>query len=62
MSDWQSTKKSFPLRLSASIERAVRDAAEQEGISINRFIEIALAEKMATLNVESSLKQRRTSP
>jgi uncharacterized protein (DUF1778 family) len=35
------------LRLPASIHEQLRTAAEQEGISINQFVTLAIAEKMA---------------
>lgn len=41
---------SYPLRLPQSLKEAVAQAAEREGISINQFITLALAEKLAVLD------------
>lgn len=46
------------LRLPASIHQQLRAFAEQEGISINQFITLAISEKMATINSETYLQQR----
>jgi len=54
--DTQSSKKSYPLRLSKSLQEAVRAAAQKDGISINRFIELALAEK--TVRLETHVSER----
>lgn len=45
--DGSQVRKSFPLRLSRTVSIAVRDAAKAEGISLNHYIEIALAEKLS---------------
>jgi len=36
----------------------MRDLAQQEGISINQFIMLAVAEKMAALNTKDYLQKR----
>lgn len=46
------------LRLPASIHEQLRTVAEQEGISINQFVTLAIAEKMATINTKTYLQQR----
>lgn len=43
---------SFPLRLSPSQMAAVKELAEQDGISVNHFIQLALAEKLMRLDVD----------
>lgn len=46
------------LRLPASLHEQVRSLSEQEGISINQFILLAIAEKMATIDTQNYLQQR----
>ena len=46
------------LRLPESLHKRVRDLAQQEGISINQFISIAVAEKMAALLTVEHLEER----
>ena len=46
------------LRLPTSLHEQLRTMAAQEGISINQFITLAIAEKVATLDTESYLEER----
>ena len=46
------------LRLPTSIHEQLRAAAAQEGISINQFITLAVAEKMATIDTKNYLQAR----
>jgi len=46
------------LRLPTSVHQQLRAFAEQEGISINQFIALAISEKMATINTQTYLQQR----
>jgi len=46
------------LRLPNSMHTHMRDLAQQEGISINQFIMLAVAEKMAALNTKDYLQKR----
>lgn len=46
------------LRLPTSLHEQLRLLAEQEGISINQFITLAIAEKMATIDTKHYLQQR----
>lgn len=46
------------LRLPTSLHDQLRSLAEQEGISINQFITLAIAEKMATIDTKQYLQQR----
>lgn len=48
------------LRLPTSLHEQLRSVAEQEGISINQFITLAIAEKMATIDTKNYLQQRAT--
>jgi predicted transcriptional regulator len=46
------------LRLPDSLHKRVRELAQQEGISINQFVSIAIAEKMAALMTVADLEER----
>ena len=46
------------LRLPTSLHEQLRTVAEQEGISINQFITLAIAEKMIAIDTENYLQQR----
>jgi hypothetical protein len=46
------------LRLPASMHEQVREIARKEGVSINQFITLAIAEKMATIDAMEYLQQR----
>lgn len=45
--------KSFPLRLSRTLHEEARTSAAEEGISLNHFIEIAVAEKVTRMEIET---------
>lgn len=49
----------YPLRLPRSLKEAVTLAAERDGTSINQFIAIAVAEKLAVLDTERFFAERR---
>lgn len=46
------------LRLPNSLHEAVRELVKQEGSSINHFVTLALAEKVAALTTETYLRER----
>jgi predicted transcriptional regulator len=46
------------LRLPDSLHEAIRELAKQDGSSINHFVTLALAEKVAALTTETYLAQR----
>jgi hypothetical protein len=46
------------LRLSESIHRQIRELAQREGISINQFISVAVAEKLSALLTDEYLGKR----
>ena len=46
------------LRLPASMHEQLRELAQQEGVSINQFITLAVAEKMATIDTKNYLQKR----
>ena len=46
------------LRLPESLHRGVRDMVQRDGISINQFITLAVAEKLSALLTEEYLQER----
>ena len=46
------------VRLPDSIHREVRELAREDGVSINQFISLALAEKVSSLRTVEYLKRR----
>lgn len=46
------------LRIPDSLHKVVRDLVKQEGISINQFITLALAETFSALATQSYLEER----
>ena len=46
------------LRLPHSMHDHMRELAQQEGVSINQFIMLAVAEKMAAINTKDYLQKR----
>lgn len=48
----------YPLRLPRSLKNAVSDAAARDGTSMNQFIAIAVAEKLAVLETERFFTER----
>lgn len=51
MSDGEKTRIAFPLRLAASLKERARLLAAQDGVSLNHFINLAVAEKVSRLEV-----------
>lgn len=49
---------SFPLRLPHSMRRQANDLAHREGLSLNQFISLAVAEKIARLEQTTWLERR----
>lgn len=48
----------YPLRLPRSIRAGVERLSKKEGVSINQFVSIAVAEKLAMLEAESYFTER----
>jgi hypothetical protein len=51
-------QNSFPLRLSPSLQAEARKTAEQEGVSLNQLINLAVAEKISVLRTEEFFRTR----
>jgi len=49
----------YPLRLPRSVRNGVEQFSKQDGISINQFVSIAVAEKLAMLQAEVYFSERR---
>jgi len=50
----------YPLRLPAGIRAEVEKLAKQEGISVNQFIALAVAQKISALNTATYFAERRS--
>ncbi len=50
--------RSYPLRLCASMREQVTHLARLEGISVNHFISLALAEKISRLQYDNTQKEQ----
>jgi HicB family len=49
----------FPLRLMPSVRRTAEVYSEKEGVSLNQFINVAVAEKLAHLEHEEWVRNRK---
>jgi hypothetical protein len=52
--------QSFPLRLCPSIRQTANDLAHSDGISLNQFISLAIAEKIVRLEHAHLLREAKT--
>ena len=50
---------SYPLRMPMSLKNAVAEVSREEGTSINQFVIVAIAEKLAALRTERFFAERR---
>jgi hypothetical protein len=51
-------RQCFPLRLSLTMRRQANDLAEREGISLNHFISLAVAEKINRMEHNACFKEQ----
>jgi hypothetical protein len=51
-------KSNFALRLQPSLLRELHEVAEEEGVTVNQLINMAVAEKLAALRPERCLSER----
>ena len=49
----------FPLRLPVSLKSAVEKLAAEDGVSMNQFVAIAVAEKVSALNTAEFFAERK---
>jgi hypothetical protein len=52
-------KTAYPLRLPGSIKTAAARLAKEDGVSLNQFIAVAVAEKVGVLETAQALLDRR---
>jgi hypothetical protein len=50
---------SYPLRLPVSLKAAVEKLSKQDGTSINQFVVVAVAEKVAAMSTEEFFAERK---
>jgi hypothetical protein len=50
----------FPLRLPLSMKAAVEKISAQDGTSMNQFLVVAVAEKLAAMQAETFFSERRS--
>lgn len=53
-------KSNFALRLQPSLLDEARKLAQAEGVALNQFINVAVAEKLSALRTETYMRQRAT--
>lgn len=51
-------KSNFALRLQPSLLNEARKVADEEGVALNQFINVAVAEKLSALRTEVDLRER----
>lgn len=52
------TQSNYALRLQASIKKEAERLAKEEGTTLNQFINVAVAEKVATLRTADYFRER----
>jgi hypothetical protein len=57
VNDDEKQRASFPLRLATSLKQRAKLLATQDGISLNHFISMAVAEKISRLHPKSSTSE-----
>lgn len=53
------SKSSYPLKMPHSIKAAAARLAKADGVSLNQFISVAVAEKVGTLDTAEEFLKRR---
>ena len=51
-------RQTFPLRLSPSMRTQANELAHREGISLNHFVSLAVAEKISRMEQEFFMKEQ----
>jgi len=51
-------QSNFALRLQTSLMNEARELSKSEGVALNQFINVAVAEKLSALKTESYLQER----
>jgi|GEM_PF-2048398 len=55
-------RQCFPLRLASSLRTQANDLAHREGISLNHFISLAVAEKISRMEHDLWVQQQQQNP
>ena len=58
MSERKKQEATYPLRLPASLEMAVREIARKDGTSVNQFVNTAIAEKISAMRTAEFFAER----
>lgn len=53
------SKSTYPLKLPASIKRAAERLAEEDGVSLNQWISVAVAQKVSAVETAADFFRRR---
>jgi hypothetical protein len=53
------TKTSYPLKLPTSVKTAAQRLAREDGVSLNQWISVAVAEKIGAVETASEFLRRR---
>ncbi|MBC7986498.1 MAG: pilus assembly protein HicB [Sphingomonadaceae bacterium] len=53
------TRAAYPLKLPHSIKEAARRLAREDGVSLNQWIAVAVAEKVGTIDTAADFLRRR---
>ena len=53
------TKASYPLKLPASVKQAAARFAKEDGVSLNQWIAVAIAQKIGVVETASDFLKRR---
>jgi len=53
------TKSSYPLKLPSSLKNAAQRLAKEDGVSLNQWIAVAIAQKVGTVEAAADLLKRR---
>lgn len=54
-----SNTNSYPLRLPRSVKAAVEKIAKEEGVSLNQFVAMAVAEKLTAMKTANFFAERK---
>ena len=53
------TKASYPLKLPASVKEAAARLAKEDGVSLNQWIAVAIAQKIGVVETAAAFLERR---
>ena len=56
------SRSTFPLKLPASVKTAAARLAKTDGVSLNQFIAVAVAEKVGVMETAAEFLTRRAEP